>query len=977
MTQPQYRYDGFISYRHHPRDMKIAAKLMSLLEKMSTSDKRRLRIFRDQSELPTSDNLGNDIHTALAQSRFLIILGSPSYLQSKWCMEEVRYFRKLHGDSNHGILPILIEGEPRDALPEYLFQQTETFVGPDGNRIVRQWEVEPLCADVRGRTDAECLRKLRSTEYLRIAAPMLGCRFDDLYQRSQRQKRRRIGLLAAGAVMGALVFAAYNNQMLQQIHTRQQALYLNEGRRIGTEALKLSGDDPAMAMLLADAALPENLNTPDRPIAPQAEQALRSAVLQAQIDDSIQYFSTNAILHLGTQGNWELSCVYPEIQCFTVCNGSGSMVFDLISGEKLLEAPGGEIHLSADGKKGISMSKETVTKYDETGPRGEIRSTVYYFDLETGMILGSTIVNQDVYAVRFDRETGDCYLAGDFQLVWDLELARDVQPPSDFELFNYRLEQPKYGLGKFSADGSWTEQALLPDLSQERYQPARAHYYTEFSSMWFGSFKRDLTQQEETVIDEIEAEIQTERPWEYSAYGAPDSTPGRKLTHDFTPDGKLMMVYYFFAAEKNAVIPYNFRTYFYSTEESKRLGSCEGLVYSTPVEGILLHQLPDSLRILSYHPENFGNQLENPEVIWQLSLDGSRMIRESRNNSGDPEMVLCEESGSPLYHKNASFRYALPDFSRVLFTDRQEKRETVVYDSNGNEIASRELPAFDACCMNEDGTKVAFGNTSIHGPVQIWDLETNQIIFSEVLPYSEMHEFFDYEMQGDYLLFNSGSFYVLWNWKENCLVSEGDLRNEVSFGQAASSVFSQDGLVFIQGDGLGGIYDLKQNRAVSFDTVSVGSLNQLRRNYKYCADSGILVVQSGDTFLIQSRNALGDFETRQRIKSDYPDMKLSDIAPVLNTEYLVISNGSCCEVYHMPDGNLTLRIENPEGNAEYGLIGKELVDLRILDGGPLRRFPIPTTEEARSWAADYLESARSGRSLTPEELDNYFIPGEW
>lgn len=71
MTQPQYRYDGFISYRHHPRDMKIAAKLMSLLEKMSTSDKRRLRIFRDQSELPTSDNLGNDIHTALEQSRFL------------------------------------------------------------------------------------------------------------------------------------------------------------------------------------------------------------------------------------------------------------------------------------------------------------------------------------------------------------------------------------------------------------------------------------------------------------------------------------------------------------------------------------------------------------------------------------------------------------------------------------------------------------------------------------------------------------------------------------------------------------------------------------------------------------------------------------------------------------------------------------------------------------------------------------------
>lgn len=958
MTQPQHRYDGFISYRHHPRDMKIAAKLMNLLEKMSTSDKRRLRIFRDQSELPTSDNLGNDIHAALEQSRFLIILGSPSYLQSKWCMEEVRYFRKLHGGSNHGILPILIEGEPKEALPEYLFQQTETIVGPDGKRILHHQEVEPLCADVRGRTDAECLRKLRSTEYLRIAAPMLDCRFDDLYQRSQRQKRRRIGLLAAGAVAGALVFAAYNNQMLQQIHTRQQALYLNEGRRIGTEALKLSGDDPAMAMLLADAALPENLNTPDRPIAPQAEQALRSAVLQAQIDDRIQYFSTNAVLHLGTRGNWEITHVYPEIQCFTVRSGSDSMVFDLVSGKKLLEAPGEETQLSADGKKGISMSKETVRQYDEADPGGETRTTLHFFDLETGEILESKTVERDVYSVHFDRETGDCYLA------------------SDYEFAYYHGEQPEYGVGKFSADGGWTEQVLLPDLSQERYRAAQTSEcdYTEINidnHLWpDDAFARDLTQQEKTVIGEIEAEVRAEKPGEDFWY----------VSDGFTPDGKLMMVYCSFAAEKNAVIPYNYRTYFYSTEENKRLGSCEGFVFTTPVEGILLQLLPDSLRILSYHPENFGNPLEAPEMIRRLSQDGSRMIQGCWADWEEPEMMLCDEDRSTLYRKDTFFRYALPDFSRVLFTDWREKRETVVYDSNGNEIASRELPPFSAWCMNEDGTKVAFGETDMQGPVQIWDLETDQIIFSEVLPYGGRSELFVYEMKGDYLLFNSGFSYVIWNWKENCLVAEGYPRNPVSWWVEDCyfpTAFSEDGLVFIRGDGLGGIYDLKRDRAVSFDTVSVGSLSQLRRSFQYCADSGILVVQSGDTFLIQSRNALGDFETRQKIKTAYPGMRLLDIAPVLNAEYLVISNGSCCEVYHIPDGSLTLRIENPEGSAAYGLIGKELVDLRILDGGPLRRFSIPTTEEARSWAAGYLESAHGRRSLTPEELDNYFIPGEW
>lgn len=61
MVQNVRKYDAFISYRHRENDMAVAEKLQNLLEKQKLREengkkKRTLQIFRDQSELPTSDN---------------------------------------------------------------------------------------------------------------------------------------------------------------------------------------------------------------------------------------------------------------------------------------------------------------------------------------------------------------------------------------------------------------------------------------------------------------------------------------------------------------------------------------------------------------------------------------------------------------------------------------------------------------------------------------------------------------------------------------------------------------------------------------------------------------------------------------------------------------------------------------------------------------------------------------------------------
>ena len=78
-----YIYDAFISYRHTTLDKAVAERLQRLLEgyvppkSMDNSRKfEKWRIFRDETELPTSSDLGGDIKTALENSKYLIVVCS-------------------------------------------------------------------------------------------------------------------------------------------------------------------------------------------------------------------------------------------------------------------------------------------------------------------------------------------------------------------------------------------------------------------------------------------------------------------------------------------------------------------------------------------------------------------------------------------------------------------------------------------------------------------------------------------------------------------------------------------------------------------------------------------------------------------------------------------------------------------------------------------------------------------------------------
>ena len=199
-------YTVFISYRHMPRDIAAAKAIHTKLEnfaipshiKKTTGIKKVGRCFRDQEELPTSSDLARDILDALANSKWLVVVCTPDTQYSKWCRAEIETFVKLHGRSR--VLAVLAAGDPRESFPDILlYDEAE-----DGSLTER----EPMAADIRADSVGQMKQKLK-IEKLRLLAPILGVKFDDLRRRA-RERVFKIALTASAAAVAVFaVFGGY------------------------------------------------------------------------------------------------------------------------------------------------------------------------------------------------------------------------------------------------------------------------------------------------------------------------------------------------------------------------------------------------------------------------------------------------------------------------------------------------------------------------------------------------------------------------------------------------------------------------------------------------------------------------------------------------------------------------------------------------------------------------------------------------
>ena len=211
-TERTPRYWAFLSYSH--KDSEIADWLHGALEKYrvprtlvgretsrGTIPAGFSPIFRDRHELAASGDLGHTIREALAESRCLIVLCSPEAARSRWTNEEIFAFRKAHPD--FCVLAAIVEGEPfasevkgqeaEECFPPALRQKFDSRGRPTGKRA------DPIAADLRETGDG------RQLGLLKIVAGMIGVGLDDLVQREQQRRHKKLTYIAAASLAGMAV----------------------------------------------------------------------------------------------------------------------------------------------------------------------------------------------------------------------------------------------------------------------------------------------------------------------------------------------------------------------------------------------------------------------------------------------------------------------------------------------------------------------------------------------------------------------------------------------------------------------------------------------------------------------------------------------------------------------------------------------------------------------------------------------------
>lgn len=218
-------YDAFISYKHGIIDGMAAKELRNRLEhfrapKAVSPEKHPFkRVFLDEGELSSCVNFINQIHDALKNSRWLIVICSEETPSSKWVDLEIDIFLKYHDPSR--ILAVLTGGEPPHCYPKKLHE-------------IDGVPMDVLAADARGINHKQILLSLRRDALLKLAATMLETPYDTLKQRHKKYLIRWIsaaactGLIIAFA-LGSLTVIAYTQR--KNMQEKQHQIKIEENVR--------------------------------------------------------------------------------------------------------------------------------------------------------------------------------------------------------------------------------------------------------------------------------------------------------------------------------------------------------------------------------------------------------------------------------------------------------------------------------------------------------------------------------------------------------------------------------------------------------------------------------------------------------------------------------------------------------------------------------------------------------------------------
>ncbi|MFS8979446.1 toll/interleukin-1 receptor domain-containing protein [Cupriavidus necator] len=214
------KWDAFISYAHE--DQHIAFKVQAFIEDYPLPSGRRLRLFRDETDMPAGE-LDKNILDELGTSRALLLCCSPSIVDSYWVQHEITAFQNAR--PGHAVVPLLLAGDLVTVVPESIRSR------------------EALVLDLRAGWRFGRAARATRIELLRAIAAIADIPLRELIPwDEQRRRRRRAAILAVSGIASMAIAVLGTMNWLARRDAQADALR----READAAILKLdAGDIPA------------------------------------------------------------------------------------------------------------------------------------------------------------------------------------------------------------------------------------------------------------------------------------------------------------------------------------------------------------------------------------------------------------------------------------------------------------------------------------------------------------------------------------------------------------------------------------------------------------------------------------------------------------------------------------------------------------------------------------------------------------
>lgn len=218
--------------------------------------KRLGRVFVDRTDLPAGHDLTQELRSALARSRHLVVLCSNAAADpGSWVNREIAAYREVREQAR--VLAVIVRDKPPECFPSELVRRDSTDGDP----------VQPLAADMRAEGDGPRIALSK------LVAGILGVDFDTLHMQRVRTERRRRRVLVTAIATYALVISA----ALIGVTFMARDLTTSRNEAIADRA-RLANDvgRTDLSLLLAATALPAKESFFERRLPSAEAQAVRA-----------------------------------------------------------------------------------------------------------------------------------------------------------------------------------------------------------------------------------------------------------------------------------------------------------------------------------------------------------------------------------------------------------------------------------------------------------------------------------------------------------------------------------------------------------------------------------------------------------------------------------------------------------------------------------------------------------------------------